>query len=95
MKLLLLLIIALLVLVAFQFVVAKLNGRDHIWLWDAPMNSASLWWDWSQSNKIGWSDLRRKRDNHSFWFVLWGVCFTLTVQTWPFASLLRERFRNA
>lgn len=56
--------------------------------WDRPMNSVSLWWSRANLRRcsIGWSDLKGKRDNHSFWWAIAGFSGTVLLQTWPWGS---------
>lgn len=61
-----------------------------MYLWDAPMNSLSIWFSRANLKRcsIGWSDLKGKRDNHTFWWAIFGFSGTVTIQTWPFQGVI-------
>lgn len=81
------LFIVVLIVIAIAAVLAhvfKANFR----LWDAPMNSVSMWWSMKNLRRceIGWSDLSDKRNNHSFWWAIGGFSGTVLLQTWPWSG---------
>lgn len=47
-------------------------------LWDSPYNGGWIWFSRSNWRRldVGWK-------NHKLWWVIFGFCGSITLQTWP------------
>jgi len=61
-----------------------------MYLWDPPLNAIDIWFSRDNLKRcsIGWSDLKGKRDNHTFWWAIFGFSGTVLIQTWPFRGAM-------
>lgn len=56
-----------------------------MYLWHPPYNTISVWFSRDNLRRcsIGWSDLKGKRDNYSFWWAIFGFSGGIVIQSWP------------